>query len=73
MTDRFQTADHMRDCLECLLSCDWIRDEEKIDRLLLKHFAVERLKYVNIYTIMYALNMKIEYYKYDKGWNKKGE
>ena len=42
-----------------------------IDRLILKHFAVERLNYVNIYTIIYAINITIEYYKYHKGWNKK--
>ena len=43
-----------------------------IDRLFLKHFAVERLNYVNIYRNMYALNikLKLKYYKCDKSWNR---
>ena len=42
------------------------------DRSFLKHFAVERLNYVNIYTNIYALNikLKLQCYKYDKRWNK---
>jgi len=31
-----------------------------INRLFLKHFAVERLNYMNIYTNIYGLNMKLK-------------
>ena len=34
--------------------------DRQIDRLFLKHFAVERLNYVNIYTNIYGLNMKLK-------------
>lgn len=41
-----------------------------IDRLFQKHFAVERLNYVNIYTNIYALNIKFKYYNMTKVENK---